>query len=103
MEENPYRTPQAPIPRPNPYRRTRMRARELFGVIVRAGGLYMIGAAIWNVGGVLFPPEGFTRMDYIRPAWPAFVAGLVFLGGADSLVGWAYRSSSADDDESSMD
>lgn len=99
MEENPYQPPQnqiwsSPARRPAVPRLVTMTPQELFGVVVRATGLWWAAHSAWTATGAVAPVQGSTSLDYLVPCGIGFGLGIAILFGADKIVALSYGASS---------
>jgi len=81
-----------------------MSKQDVFGIIVRTFGLYLLVWGLWNIGslgvevlaliGALFNDEDLdllTKLYYLLAGSGAMLLGFVFMAKADSIVNWTYR------------
>ena len=65
--------------------------RELFGMVVRTSGFFLIAYGLVCLPGVVWPQSGTTMEDYLVGAVAMLVVGVLLLFSADRLVDAAYR------------
>jgi hypothetical protein len=100
MNENPYESPSSlklnePQPtEPKPSGEIRMDSPELFGVLVRAIGLYLIATGIvWMIHGLLVVAANVRELDpwsYGRSAVSYLAPGIILFFFSQKIVRIAY-------------
>jgi hypothetical protein len=90
MDENPYEPSQSAERRVRPSQGGTLNARELFGVVVRGIGVYLIAYAAWSAAGTFIPDRDNPPLYYFMWAIPPLVVGGVLLLAAESIVSFAY-------------
>lgn len=68
-----------------------MSAQDLFGVVVRAVGLFCVVRGLDHLSGAFMPSVGWAPLDYITLAMGTLGLGLVILAAANPIVALAYR------------
>ena len=74
---------------------THMTDYQLFGVVVRAIGVYSLWEGFASGSSAYFPAEGYSYANYALPGIVAIVLGAFMFFGADFIVTLTYRSRSA--------
>ena len=81
-----------------------MKPPQVFGVIVRSIGLYLMIWGLWNLASLMVeslalvaavfndePMDLLTKLYYLISGLGALLLGLILLARADAISRWAYR------------
>lgn len=69
-----------------------MKAHELFGVIVRSIGFFILVLGLLIAVRMVIPIEGINHWEYLQSISALCGLGLICLFGADRIVRAAYRT-----------